>query len=48
MKGLIGSVGLIGAGVFLGIGLIIGVNIGLEVLKIAAPHLNRLQTRGRK
>jgi hypothetical protein len=48
MKGLIGSVGLIGAGVFLGIGLIIGVNIGLEVLKIAAPHFNRLQTQGRK
>jgi hypothetical protein len=48
MKGLIGSIGLIGAGVFLGIGLIIGVNIGIAVLKIAAPQLSRLQTQGRK
>jgi hypothetical protein len=48
MKGLIGSVGLIGAGVFLGMGLIIGANIGMAVLKMAAPHLSRLQTQGRK
>jgi len=47
MKGLIGSVGLIGAGVFLGMGLIIGANIGMVVLKIAAPHIGRLQDRGK-
>lgn len=44
MKGLIGSLGLIGSGVFLGIGLIIGANIGIAVLRIAAPHLSSLQT----
>ncbi len=47
MKGLIGSVGLIGAGVFLGMGLIIGANIGMAVLKIAAPHINNLHNRGK-
>ena len=48
MKGLIGSVGLIGAGVFLGMGLIIGANMGMAVLRIAAPRFSRLQTQGRK
>ncbi len=48
MKGLIGSVGLIGSGVLLGMGLIIGVNIGMAVLKLAAPHLSRLQAQARK
>lgn len=48
MKGLIGSLGVIGSGVLLGMGLIIGVNIGMAVLKLAAPHLSRLQTYERK
>ncbi|MGE5444611.1 MAG: hypothetical protein ACM3SR_08430 [Ignavibacteriales bacterium] len=48
MKGLIGSLGVIGSGVLLGMGLIIGVNIGMAVLRLAAPHISRLQTHERK
>jgi uncharacterized membrane-anchored protein YhcB (DUF1043 family) len=48
MKGLIGPLGMIGSGVLLGMGLIIGVNIGMAVIRLAAPHIIRVQTHERK
>jgi len=38
---------IIATGVLLGIGLFIGVNIGRALVRIAAPHISRLQTRNR-
>ena len=45
MKKLIAPVGLIGASVLLGMGLMIGANIGVAVLKLAAPGLKKYQER---